>query len=154
MGELKLKLVDGNLRWIGGMAFGVHPQDGENPHTFEVGTGAALVGLAPKQLGFVFAAPNYTQTLKQKQVGLLFGGGIDLLLTTVSAGLNPGINISNGDLTLGAEITIGPLIGMNKKWSIIPAFKMMWPDILSQGPEGSVFYGFQLTIVYGHLPDE
>jgi len=154
MGEFKLKFNDGNLRWIGGGAVGARAQEGDNPEVYQLGSGLALAGLIPKQLGFVYAAPNFTQAQGERQVGLLWGGGVDLLLTTVSAGLNPGINLGNGDFSLGAEIMIGPLIGLNKDWALVPAFKMTWPDLLSNDGRGSVFYGFQLAFVYGHLPDE
>jgi hypothetical protein len=149
---IQFKTKDGNLRWVAGSAFGIQPQDGDNKETYQFGFGASLVGLAPKRLGFVYAVPNYTQAPGQKQVGVLFGGGVDLLISTFSAGLNPGLNLKTGDFSLGAEISIGPLIGINKNWALLPAFKMSWPDLLSDVGNNSAFYGFQLAISYGHLP--
>ncbi len=149
---IEFKTRNGNLRWVGGSAFGVQPQDGDNEETVQVGFGASLVGLVPKRLGFLYAVPNYTQAPEQKNVGVLFGGGVDLLLTTISGGLNPGVDPSNGKIRLGAEMSVGPLIGINQEWAILPAFKMTWPDLLSEVGNDTAFYGFQISVIYGHLP--
>lgn len=149
-----LKIKNGNLRLVGG--FAVSWQKDSDEEAYQVGAGACLVGLVPKQLGYVCGVPNYTEAAGRKLAGSLFSIGVDLLFPDVSVGVNPGIDLESGEFVLGGEISIGVLFGSkkNKNWSVLPAFKMVWPDLGDGIGFGSAFYGFQIAVVYGHLPDE
>ena len=147
-----LKIKNGNLRLVGG--FAVSWQNDSDEEAYQVGAGACLVGLVPKRLGDVCGVPNYTEAAGRKLVGSLFSIGADLLIPDLSVGVNPSFDLESGEFVLGGEISAGILFGINKNWSILPAFKMVWPDLGDGIGFGSAFYGLQVAVVYGHLPDE
>jgi hypothetical protein len=147
-----LKTRDGNLRLVGG--FAVSWQNNSDEEAYQAGAGACLVGLVPKKLGYVCGITNYTQAGGQKQLGGLFSIGLDVLIPDVSVGVNPGFDLESGEFVMGGEISAGILFGINKDLSILPAFKMVWPDLGEGIGFGSAFYGFQIAVVFGHLPDE
>jgi hypothetical protein len=148
----KLKVKNGNLRWVGG--FAVSWQNDSDEEAYQAGAGACLVGLGPKQLGYGCGVLNYTEAAGRKQLGGLFGIGINTPIPDISVGVNPGIDLESGEFVLGGEISAGILFGINKDLSILPSFKILKPDLFSDVGGGGLFYGVQVAFVFGHLPDE
>lgn len=158
--ETSIKSKKGSdWRFIGGAAFAAKeiPSDGssepKDAFLFQVGVGAARVNLWPKPLSFVFVAPNYTQVSAPdgdtNQLGVMIGGGLDFLVAPVYVAVNPGVNLENGDFTLGGEIGFGAVLKLKKSFSVIPSFKFAIPDLLSDGTSDDSFFGVQLLFSYG-----